>query len=213
MAAKKSSARKSAPKRSSKAKSAARRKPSARKSSRATTGLDKSVESFRENLERTFSRERFQDVVDDFVKRGRMTRADAEKMVSTLAGRSRKQTDTLVKELDKLVNQARKEAKRQAKPVRKSATKAARQARRQVEGAGRATRDVVDPALAQADRLRRRAGVPASFPITAYDQLTAVQVKSRLGDLTPAELRKVRDYEKRNGKRKGVVSAVERKLG
>ena len=131
-----------------------------------------------------------------------MTRSDAEKMVTDLVSRSRKQTDTLVKELDKLVKQARKEARRQSAPVRKQAGRAARQAR-----------DAVDPALAQADRLRRRAGVPSPFPITAYDQLTAVQIKSRLGDLTPAELRKVRDYEKRNEKRKGVISAVEKKLG
>jgi hypothetical protein len=54
--------------------------------------------------------------------------------------------------------------------------------------------------------------VSAGFPITAYDQLTAAQVKSRLSDLTPAELRKVRDYERRNQKRKGVVSEIEKKL-
>ena len=38
-------------------------------------------------------------------------------------------------------------------------------------------------------------------------------MKTRLTDLTPAELRKVRDYEKRNQGRKGVVSAIEKKLG
>ena len=43
-----------------------------------------------------------------------MTRADAEKMVSDLVSRSRKQTDGLVKELDRLVKQARREARRQA---------------------------------------------------------------------------------------------------
>ena len=73
-------------------------------------------------------------------------------------------------------------------------------------------RDAADRPLAEADRLRRRAGVPARFPITAYDQLTANQIRSRISDLTPAELRKVRDYEKRNENRKGVVTAVEKKL-
>ena len=34
----------------------------------------------------------------------------------------------------------------------------------------------------------------------------------RLGDLTPAELRKVRDYEKRNANRKSVLAAVEQQL-
>ena len=200
MAAKKSTGRSSARKASTK-RSASSAKSGASRSSTPTTGLDKSVESFRESLESTFSRERFQEVADDFVKRGRMTRSDAEKMVSDLVSRSRKQTDNLVKELDKLVKQARREARRQTAPVRKQAGRAARQAR-----------DAVDPALAQADRLRRRAGVPSPFPITAYDQLTAAQIKSRLGDLTPAELRKVRDYERRRGNRKSVLEAIETKL-
>ena len=122
----------------------------------------------------------------------------------------------MIKDLERLATQARDEVRGRAEPVQKGATKAAQRARKQVEGAagkaGRSVRDAADPALAQADRLRRRAGVPGSLPITAYDQLTAAQIKSRLSDLTPAELRKVRDYEKRNESRKGVVSAVEKKL-
>ena len=63
---------------------------------RATTGLDKSVEQFRESLEQsvTLSRDRLQEVVDDAVKRGRMTRGDAEKMLSDLVKKGRRQTDT-----------------------------------------------------------------------------------------------------------------------
>ena len=66
--------------------------------------------------------------------------------------------------------------------------------------------------LAQADRARRAAGVGPSFPILGYDDLTAAQVQSRLSDLTPAELRKVRDYERRNANRKTVLSSIEEKL-
>ena len=59
---------------------------------------------------------------------------------------------------------------------------------------------------------RRAAGVGPSFPILGYDDLTAAQVQSRLDGLSPAELRKVRDYEKRNANRKSVLDAVETKL-
>ena len=38
-------------------------------------------------------------------------------------------------------------------------------------------------------------------------------MRSRLGGLTPAELRKVRDYERRNANRKTVLAAIEAKLG
>jgi len=56
--------------------------------------------------------------------------------------------------------------------------------------------------------------VPGSgFPIDGYESLTAAQVTSKLGTLTPAELRKVRDHEKRNANRKSVLAAVDKTLG
>jgi hypothetical protein len=66
--------------------------------------------------------------------------------------------------------------------------------------------------LREVDRARRVAGVGPSFPILGYDDLTAAQVTERLADLSAAELRKVRDYEKRNANRKSVLAAVEQKL-
>ena len=64
-------------------KAKATRKPAA---SRSASRDDKSVEAFRDALERsvTLSRERIQEVVDDAVKRGRMTRDDANDIVSKL---------------------------------------------------------------------------------------------------------------------------------
>ena len=52
---------------------------------------DKSVEAFRDALERsvTLSRDRLQEVVDDAVRRGRMTRDDANELVSSLITRGR----------------------------------------------------------------------------------------------------------------------------
>jgi hypothetical protein len=67
--------------------------------------------------------------------------------------------------------------------------------------------------VSQLDRARRAAGIGPSFPILQYDDLTAAQVQGRLGDLTPAELRKVRDYEKRNANRKSVLNSISSKLG
>ena len=63
-----------------------------------------------------------------------------------------------------------------------------------------------------ADRARRTVGVGPSFPILGYDDLTAAQVEGRLDGLTPAELRKVRDYERRHANRKSVLGAIERAL-
>jgi polyhydroxyalkanoate synthesis regulator phasin len=168
---------------------------------------DKSVEAFRDALERsvTLSRDRLQDAVDDAVKRGRMTREDANELVSSLLTRSRRYSDELVKQLERLLDQAQREIEARTGPARRRATAEARRA-------ARAARDAADAPLAQADRLRRRSGVTAGGPITAYDQLTASQIKSRLSDLSPAELRQVRTREQRGKARKGVVSDIDRRL-
>jgi polyhydroxyalkanoate synthesis regulator phasin len=64
----------------------------------------------------------------------------------------------------------------------------------------------------EVDRARRATGIGSSFPVSGYDDLTAAEVGERLGDLTPPELRKVRDYERRNANRKSVLQNIERRL-
>jgi polyhydroxyalkanoate synthesis regulator phasin len=189
--------------------SAASSKRSAASSKRRARSArtDKSVEAFRNSLERSLmlSRDRLQEVVDDAVRRGRMTRGDANELVSKLVSRGRKQRDEVLRDLERLLDQARRGVETRTGPARRQATRTAGRA-------ARAARDVADPALAEADKLRRRAGVGATSPITAYDQLTAPQVKARLRDLSPAELRKVRTQEQRGKARKGVLDEVERLL-
>jgi hypothetical protein len=65
----------------------------------------------------------------------------------------------------------------------------------------------------EVDRARRATGIGSNFPISGYDDLTAAEVSERLGDLSAPELRKVRDYERRNANRKSVLQNIERKLG
>jgi hypothetical protein len=102
---------------------------------------------------------RIQEVLDDAVARGRMTRDDATELLAELVRRGRRQTDDLV------------------------------------------------------ESARRAAGLGPSPPIAGYDDLTAAQVAERLDGLSTAELRQVRDHERRNANRKTVLSAVERRLG
>ena len=156
-----------------------------------------------------------QEVVDDAVKRGRMTRGDANELVSKLVSRGRKSSNELIRDLERLLKQARKEAdtrtSKARREVEKRGTKTRKQATRAAERVGRAARDAADKPLAEADKVRRRAGAPGP-PITGYEQLTAAQVKSRLKDLNKADLRKVRTQEKRGKDRKGVLDSIENQL-
>jgi hypothetical protein len=123
--------------------------------------------------------DRIQEVVDDAVKRGRMTRSDAEDLVQRLISLGRKQTEDLIGDIEQLL--------------------------------GRGASTGGDRVLRHVDKARRAVGI-GSFPILGYDDLSAAQITDRLTDLTPAQLRKVRDHEKRNANRKSVLQAIERKL-
>ena len=170
----------------SKASTARKASSSSRKSSNEAT---------REQLQRfldprevvVVTRERLQEALDEAVERGRMTRDDAGALLADLLQRGRKQTDDLREDIEGLFGGA------------KGVT------RKGVAGSA-------DRVLREVDRARRVAGVGPSFPILGYDDLTAAQVNERLGDLDSAQLRKVRDYEKRNANRKSVLAAVEQKL-
>jgi hypothetical protein len=156
-------------------------------------------EALRKNLIRPMemvliSRDRIEEVLGEAVDQGRVTARDAQRITSGLVKRGQRQTSDVLKDLEGLLERGRTEVE--------SRTSGAR---------GKAVRRA-SPALAQADRVRRAAGVGPNFPITGYDDLTAAQIKGRLGTLTPAELRKVRDHERRTGKRKTVLDAIESKL-
>ncbi|HEX6582372.1 MAG TPA: hypothetical protein VF056_02135 [Thermoleophilaceae bacterium] len=171
----------------------------------------KTVAEFREALRKNLigpmemvllTRQRIEEALEEAVDRGRMTSADAQGLATALLQRGRKQTNDVLKDLEQLLGRGRDEIEGRTKGARKAAGGARSRAVR----AG-------SPVLAQADRARRAAGVGPNFPITAYDDLTADQVVSRLSGLTPAELRKVRDHERRNANRKTVLNAIESKLG
>jgi hypothetical protein len=127
------------------------------------------------------SRDRLQEVFEDAVRRGRMTRGDAESLMRGLVSQGRKQTEGVLGQLEDAANRLRR-----TPPA--------------------------DRVVRAADRARRTVGVGPSFPILGYDELTAAQVVDRLGELSPAQLRKVRDYERRHANRKSVLDAIERAL-
>ena len=155
--------------------------------------LPESLTAVLETLHRgvVLQRERLQEVVDDAVSRGRLTRGDAEDLVQSLMVSGRRQAEDILTEVEKALDRGLREVG--------TATSRARK------------RTAASPVTREVDRARRRIGV-GGFPILGYDDLTASKVVERLADLTPPQLRKVRDYERRNGARKSVLTAIERKL-
>ncbi len=136
--------------------------------------------------------ERIQEILDDAAARGRVTRSDANELAAELVSRGRQQTDQLVADVERLLDRGRQQIG--------SATLRARRS------------ESLDLLLRSADKARRTVATGQSFPILGYDELTATQVQGRLDSLSPAELRKVRDYERRHANRKSVLAAIDRFL-
>ncbi|MFN2612615.1 MAG: hypothetical protein ABR536_04505 [Solirubrobacterales bacterium] len=175
----------------------ATKRPSAKAQAKRS---DASLQAFRAAVEKsvTVSRERLQEVVDDAVRRGRMTRGDAEEMVGRLVSQVREQAEELLGQVEPLISSS-------------AVGKARRDVESRVRGTARKARNRADEPLASADRLRRKARLPG-FPITAYDRLTVPQINGRLADLTPDQLRTVVAYESSHRNRVGVRRAIGRRL-
>jgi hypothetical protein len=173
-------------KRPAKSKSRGGRKRPRRSSAQSPPGVGRNVAAVRDALVKTvlapvnavlLTRRQIQDVAEDAVKRGRMTRDDAQQMIQTLLQHGARQTDDFLTDLERLMGRG----------------KGFETQRKKRDGRG-GTR-------------------PASnLPIPGYDDLSASAVQERLADLTPAELRRLRDYERRHANRKTVLDPIERKL-
>jgi hypothetical protein len=70
--------------------------------------------------------------------------------------------------------------------------------------------DAADPAAAKRPAAKKAPSRAATnLPIEDYDNLNVAQIQARLVGLSVAELRKVRDYEKRHKNRAGVLTRIE----
>jgi polyhydroxyalkanoate synthesis regulator phasin len=188
----KSAASKPAAKRSAAKKPAAKRATTSTSRASATKAAPAREEAVHANLSAlrdtlrkgvVLTADGVKSTLDDAVKRGRITRKDATELSQSLLSAGRAQADGFRSDLEQLLGRGRDRAA--------------------LSG---------DRVLQEVDRARRRVGVGPSFPISRYDELNASQIVSRLKDLTPAQLRKVRDHEKRHDNRKSVLSAIEKRL-
>src|SRR5215203_7459712 len=61
-------------------------------------------------------------------------------------------------------------------------------------------------------RLVENEVIGGGFPIAGYDELNVEEIKNRLDGLTAAQIREIREYEKRNKNRETLIDQFDRKL-
>lgn len=180
-------------------------------------GLDQSIESFRASLERTVtvSLERLQEVLDDAVDRGRMTRRDAEALVGELIDKGRRQRNQLLDELERIGRQIGKHSEkvaRQARVVTDKPLATAEKKLRRRGGKSATSASGRTSAAKAAPKSAAGAKKPKAFPIADYDSLNATEVRKRLEGLSAAELKTVRKREEAGKARKTVLAEIEKRL-
>ncbi len=143
--------------------------------------------------------ERLQETLDDAVSRGRLTSTDADDILQRLVKLGRSQADEIRAELELVRAEIESLLEQSPSDVLNASLRAG-------------TQLTPDRVVRELDRVRRVVGIGPAFPILAYDDLGAAQIIERLEDLNSAQLRKVRDRERRTAKRKTVLDAIEREL-
>ncbi|WP_022927150.1 hypothetical protein [Patulibacter americanus] len=137
--------------------------------------------------------ERVQETVEDAVRRGRMTRRDAQELASAILAASRRQTDEIRQQLEALLERGPRLVRRDGEDAESVSIPIEHE-----DAAGTTVASAPAPSV--------------PLPITGYDDLTAVLVRKSLAGLSAAELRAVRDHEAAHANRKTVLQAVDRLL-
>ncbi len=199
--AKRATAAKAPAKRATTAKAPAKRAPSGAGSRPTDDTLAAHVNAVREVLTRgvVLTAERVQETLDDAVSRGRLTHVDADDLVQRLVQIGRSQAEEVRSDLEELREEIEELLDQSPTDVLNASLRAG-------------TQLTPDRVVRELDRVRRVVGIGPAFPILAYDDLSAAQIIERLEDLSSAQLRKVRDRERRTAKRKTVLDAIERAL-
>lgn len=152
----------------------------------------------------TIQRTRLQEIVDDLVSRGSLSRADADSLLNQLVSSSKDYSQALLKVLDSVATDTRKSIGAGIAPVMATAGKLAETVRNAPGMPKKPARSTTSaPKVARA---------PAE-PIPGYDGLTVAQIRPKLAGLDAASLRKVRDRELAGKARKTVLGQIDQLLG
>lgn len=196
------------------------------------TVVTKNLKALQAALEHslTIQRVRLQEIIDDLVSRGSLTRADADRLITQLFASSKDYSHSLLQVLDAVATEARKNLGGIA-PVMATAGKTAGKTAGRIADTVRqaprlVTKTPTKPAAKAAPRSapakapkkstkgasRPAAAVVPNEPIPGYSELTVAQIKPRLTGLSATALRRIRDVELAGKARKSVLDELERRL-
>jgi hypothetical protein len=147
----------------------------------------------------TIQRARVQEIVDDLVSRGTLSRTDADGLLGQLLASSKDYSQALLQVLDSITSETRKTIGAGIAPVMATAGKIA---------------DTVlkKPAKNPVQAPKAAPAAPAD-PLPGLSDMTVAEIKPRLTALNASALRRVRERELAGKARKTVLGQIDHLLG
>lgn len=179
----------------------------------------KNLKALRGALEHsvTIQLTRLQEVIDDLVARGSLSRADADKLVDQLVSTSKAYTQALLQVVETVRTETRKNVEAglstAASPVMATANKLVDKVR---QGAQPGKKD--KKGTGKKGKGKAKAGVDAKLTVVQHDpipdlaDLSIAKIRPLLAGLTPAELRQVRAREAAGKGRTSLLAEIDRDL-
>ncbi|KAA1415987.1 hypothetical protein F0U44_20385 [Nocardioides humilatus] len=158
----------------------------------------------------TIQRARVQEIVDDLVSRGTLSRTDADGLIGQLLSSSKDYSQALLQVLESVTSETRKTLGAGIAPVMATAGKLAGTVRK---APGLGGKKAVKLAPKQAAQAPKAAPAPPVDPLPGLAAMTVAEIKPRLAGLSVGALRKVRDNELAGKARKSVIGQIDTLLG
>jgi uncharacterized protein (DUF1800 family) len=152
----------------------------------------------------TIQRARVQEIVDDLVSRGTLSRTDADGLLGQLLASSKDYSQALLQVLDSITSETRKTivmatAGKIADTVMKAPALATKKPSR---------KPAKKPAQAP-----KAAPAPPADPLPGLSDMTVAEIKPKLSALNASALRRVRERELAGKARKTVIGQIDQLLG
>lgn len=162
----------------------------------------------------TIQRTRVQEIIDELVARGTLSRTDADGLIGQLLASSKDYSQALLQVLESVTALTRKSISAGIEPVMATAGKLAETVLQAPlmpkKVSAQAPKAVPKPAAAKSTKPTKP--TESAEPIAGYAGMNVGQVKARLAELDAAQLRALRKIELAGKARKTVLSEIARRI-
>jgi hypothetical protein len=159
----------------------------------------------------TIQRARVQEIVDDLVSRGTLSRTDADGLLGQLLASSKDYSQALLQVLESITSETRKTIGAGIAPVMATAGKIADTVMK--KPTKKPSKKPSKKPAGRSAQAPTAAAAPPADPLPRLSDMTVAEIKPKLTSLNASALRRVRERELAGKARKTVIAQIDQLLG